>query len=121
MNYREFLETKVVSAEKTGIKIQPSEINENLLPHQKDAVLWAVAGGKRALFEAFGLGKTVQQLEWCRLIIKHEGGKALIICPLGVKQEFTHDAVELLGMKAPTYVRNMEEIQNCDNDIMITK
>ena len=120
MNYREFLETKVVTAEKTGIKVEPSEINQNLLPHQKDAVLWAVAGGKRALFEAFGLGKTVQQLEWCRLIIKHVGGKALIICPLGVKQEFAHDAVELLNMKPPVYVRNMEEIKSCDNDIMIT-
>jgi hypothetical protein len=34
-------------------------------------------------------------LEICRLIIKHQGGKALIVCPLGVKQEFTNDAIHL--------------------------
>ena len=120
MNYKEFLETKVVMAPKSGIRIKPEEVSPALKPHQKDAVLWAVAGGRRALFEAFGLGKTLQQLEWCRLIIKHIGGKALIVCPLGVKQEFTHDAVQLLGMAAPEYIRNMEEARNSGTSIMIT-
>ena len=120
MNYKEFLETKVVTAPKSGIRIKPEEVSPALKPHQKDAVLWAVAGGRRALFEAFGLGKTLQQLEWCRLIIKHFGGKALIVCPLGVKQEFTHDAVQLLGMAAPEYIRNMEEARNSGTSIMIT-
>ena len=120
MNYKEFLETKVVTAPKSGIRIKPEEVSPALKPHQKDAVLWAVAGGRRALFEAFGLGKTLQQLEWCRLIIKHIGGKALIVCPLGVKQEFTHDAVQLLGMAAPEYIRNMEEARNSGTSIMIT-
>ncbi|MBQ5344726.1 MAG: hypothetical protein J6F33_05980, partial [Acidaminococcaceae bacterium] len=120
LNYKEFLETKVVMAPKSGIRIKPEEVSPALKPHQKDAVLWAVAGGRRALFEAFGLGKTLQQLEWCRLIIKHIGGKALIVCPLGVKQEFTHDAVQLLGMAAPEYIRNMEEARNSGTSIMIT-
>lgn len=118
--YRKFLESKVVQAPKSGFTISSAEINPALKPHQRDAVQWAVAGGRRALFEAFGLGKSVQQLEWCRIITEHIKKPALIICPLGVKQEFAHDAVHLLQMAAPTYVRNMDEIRSCQNHIMIT-
>lgn len=118
--YRKFLESKVVQAPKSGFTISSAEINPALKPHQRDAVQWAVAGGRRALFEAFGLGKSVQQLEWCRIITEHIKKPALIICPLGVKQEFSHDAVHLLHMDAPTYVRDMDEIRSCQNHIMIT-
>lgn len=118
--YRKFLESKVVQAPKSGFTISSAEINPALKPHQRDAVQWAVAGGRRALFEAFGLGKSVQQLEWCRIITEHIKKPALIICPLGVKQEFAHDAVHLLQMATPTYVRNMDEIRSCQNHIMIT-
>ena len=99
--YRKFLESKVVQAPQSGFTISSAEINPALKPHQRDAVQWAVAGGRRALFEAFGLGKSVQQLEWCRIITEHIKKPALIICPLGVKQEFSHDAVHLgAGMRA---------------------
>ncbi len=118
--YMDFLKSKAVSAPISGIKISEDEINPILKPHQRDAVLWAVNGGRRALFEAFGLGKTIQQLEWCRLIIKHEGGKALIVCPLGVKQEFYKDAVENLKMEAPEYVTCMKDIKASNANIMIT-
>lgn len=118
--YRRFLESKVVQAPQSGFTISSAEINPALKPHQRDAVQWAVAGGRRALFEAFGLGKSVQQLEWCRIITEHIKKPALIICPLGVKQEFSHDAVHLLHMDAPTYVRDMDEIRSCQNHIMIT-
>lgn len=120
MNYDAFLASKVITAPKTGLTIDASEINPALKPHQRDAVQWAIAGGRRALFEAFGLGKTVQQLEWCRLIMNHVGGKALIICPLGVKQEFTEDAVKLLGMDPPLYVKTTAEAQQAKSSIVIT-
>ena len=116
MNYYEFLKSKIVKVEKSGIDIDADEVNPNLLPHQRDAVIWAVKGGRRALFENFGLGKTVQQLEWCRLLTKHEGGKALIVLPLGVKQEFKRDAVELLGMEEPQYITSMEQVRNSNNN-----
>jgi DNA modification methylase len=83
-------------------------------------VRWAVKGGRRALFEAFGLGKTIQELEWCRIVTEHEGGKALIVLPLGVKQEFSRDAVELLGMDAPPYVRTIEEAKKVPGNIVMT-
>ncbi len=120
MNYLEFLKSKIDIAPKSGFEINDEEIHSALFPHQRDAVKWAIAGGRRALFESFGLGKTIQALEWCRLVIKHEGGKALIVLPLGVKQEFKRDAVEILGLDEPEYVRTMDEVRNAETDILLT-
>jgi DNA modification methylase len=118
--YIEFLKSKIVVAKESGFEVYPDMINPRLKPHQRDAVMWAVRGGRRALFEAFGLGKTVQQLEWCRIVSEHIGGKALIVLPLGVMQEFKRDAVELLGMDEPEYVRTMAEVQNANGQILLT-
>lgn len=79
--YLEFLRSKIVLASETGFTLPPEEINPALKPHQRDAVLWALRGGRRALFESFGLGKTVQELEFCHQAVRHEGGKALIRLP----------------------------------------
>jgi hypothetical protein len=67
--YAEFLAAKVSIATASGLACDPSEVNPLLKPHQRDAVAWAVSGGRRALFESFGLGKSLQQLEICRLIL----------------------------------------------------
>lgn len=120
MTYREFLETKIELAQDSGFVIDPSELNPALKPHQRDAVAWALKGGRRALFESFGLGKTAQEIEFCKKAVAHEGGRALIVLPLGVKQEFTRDAVKLLGYEAPAYVRSMEEVKVAAGDILLT-
>ena len=119
-SYNDFLKSKVIVAPESGFDAEPSEVNSALKPHQRDAVLWACKGGRRALFESFGLGKTAQELEWCRLVVQHTGGRALIVLPLGVRQEFTRDAVELLGIEAPQYVRTMEEAAAATTDILLT-
>ena len=75
MNYQEFLKSKIDIAKDTGFDISLDEINSVLLPHQKDAVRWAIKGGRRALFESWGLGKTCQELEICRIITEHEGAQ----------------------------------------------
>ena len=120
MEYIEFLKSKIDIAPKTGIEISEEDVNPILKPHQRDAVIWAVRGGRRALFESFGLGKTVQALEWCNIITRKEGGQALIVLPRGVKQEFKRDAVELLGLDEPQYVRNMNEVQAATSRIVLT-
>ena len=45
MNYQEFLKSKIDIAKDTGFDISLDEINSVLLPHQKDAVRWAIKGG----------------------------------------------------------------------------
>lgn len=120
MDYIDFLKSKIEVAPDKGFEISRDEINPALKPHQQDAVMWAVKGGRRALFESFGLGKTVQELEFCRIVTKREGGKALIVLPLGVKQEFTRDAEHLLGIDPPQYVRNMAEVKTASDNILLT-
>ena len=119
MTYLDFLKTKVEVAPVSGFDVSPEEISPALKPHQKDAVRWALHGGRRALFESFGLGKTVQELEYCRQVLRHEGGKALIVLPLGVRQEFKRDAVQLLGLEEPRYITSAEEATE-DGKIYLT-
>jgi DNA modification methylase len=120
MTYDDFLKSKMVIATETGFEVADYEINRNLKPHQRDAVRWAVKGGKRALFESFGLGKTAQELEIARLVTERTGGRALIVLPLGVRQEFRRDAVRILNMEPPEYVRNMAEIEAAKGNILMT-
>lgn len=120
MTYQEFLESKIELAQDSGFEVNPTDINKALKPHQRDAVIWALKGGRRALFESFGLGKTIQEIEFCKQVIDHEGGRALIVLPLGVKQEFTQDAVNVLRYDAPVYCRSMEEVESCDSSIVLT-
>ncbi|WP_456081688.1 DNA methyltransferase [Mediterraneibacter sp.] len=120
MEYIDFLRTKIELATESGFCVERERINKALKPHQADAVAWALKGGRRALFESFGLGKTVQEIEFCKQAIDHEGGKALIVLPLGVKQEFTQDAVNVLGYERPRYVRNMQEVKDAEESILLT-
>lgn len=107
--YREFIQRKVQVSDERGVCISRSEINPILKPHQADIVEWACRGGRRAIFASFGLGKSVIQLETLRLILEHEPGNGLIVCPLGVRQEFMHDA-EMLDIRV-CFVRTTDEIK----------
>lgn len=120
VNYTDFLKSKIELAKSTGFDIAKEDLNDALMDHQKDAVQWALKGGHRALFESYGLGKSVQQIEFLHQAIKHEGGKGLIVCPLGVKQEFWRDSQEILGYEPPKYVRTMDEVKAAKSEIVIT-
>jgi len=116
--YQDLIESKIVLAKESGMRITDADINPILFPHQRDITKWAIIGGRRAIFASFGLGKTFIQLEMCRIIQKRKGGKTLVICPLGVKQEFTEDGKKL-GIDI-RYVRTDEEVENCLSPFMIT-
>ncbi len=90
--YAAFLRAKVQMAESFGFDIDASEVNPLLKPHQIATVRWAVAGGRRGIFKAFGLGKTFDQIEIVRITRNKVGGMGLIVLDLGVRQEFTTDA-----------------------------
>ena len=110
MTYEAFLKSKVKLAETWGFQVDHSAINPRLKGHQAAAVIWMVAGGRRACFAAFGLGKSIIQLETVRLVLEKVGGRGLIVCPLGVRQEFVRDAQQLLGWTTPPqFIRRIEE------------
>ena len=105
--YWEFLAAKAAVAPQLGRVIRDSDIHPILKPHQRAIVAWAVAGGRRAIFAAFGLGKSIMQLETLRLTL-NGAGRGLIVCPLGVRQEFMHDAA-MLGITL-TFVNRTDQI-----------
>jgi hypothetical protein len=109
-DYDQFLKSKVRMACDDGVTIDATGINHALKPHQRAMVEWMVKGGRRACFASFGLGKSVVQLETTRIITENEGGRGLIVCPLGVRQEFARDATEILGWETPPkFIRRIEE------------
>jgi len=79
--YENFLEQKFKFINNKGFVVDNNEVCSILKPHQKDIVVWSLEKGRAAIFAAFGLGKTIMQLEIMRIIQKREGGRCLIICP----------------------------------------
>jgi DNA modification methylase len=108
IKYEEFLSTKFKFSKSFGFEVEKSEIHPLLHRHQPDIVQWAVKKGRAALFEKFGLGKTMQQLEILRLLNKRDPGRYLIIAPLGVRGEFAKDAAKL-GIEY-AFIRKTEEV-----------
>ena len=108
-SYDDFLKDKVRFNDTYGFEVDAHDVHPSLKPHQKAIVQWAVHGGRRAIFAAFGMGKSVIQLETLRLILERDGGRALIICPLGVRIEFAADAKNILGMDT-TFIRHDHEV-----------
>lgn len=89
--YEKFLESKVVIAESTGVKIDHNKLSKKLLPHQKTIVPWCIEGGRRAIFASFGLGKSMMQLEIAKQVIELTEKPFLICMPLAVVGEFKRD------------------------------
>ncbi|MCH5645134.1 DNA methyltransferase [Gordonia sp. ABSL49_1] len=107
-DYSNFLAAKVDFDSRTGFDIDLDDIHPALFEHQRLIVQWAVRGGRRAIFAAFGLGKSLIQLETLRQVMAREGGKALVVCPLGVRGEFARDA-RILGLDT-RFIRRDSEV-----------
>lgn len=91
MDYLSFLQTKIEIARESGFDVDGGAIHPVLLPHQRAIVQWAAKGGRRALFESFGLGKSIQQLELLRLICEREDGRGLIVAPASTRDDIWDD------------------------------
>ena len=117
-DYADFLADKSEFNTEVGHVVVSEDIHPILKPHQRDIVQWAVMGGRRAIFAAFGLGKSVIQLETIRLTLSNQGpaARGLIICPLGVRQEFIRDA-RMLGLDVK-FIRRTDEVT--DGGVYIT-
>lgn len=118
--YRAFLESKKTKIPESGFKVGEEELNPLLFPFQKHCVKRALKCGKYALFENTGLGKTVQQLEWGGQIVKHFGGKIIIIAPLAVVgqtieegRKFGYKVYRVGESNDPgIYITNYDQIEN---------
>ena len=115
MEYRQFIASKAITTEMSGIDVDKESLNPKLYDFQKDIVRWALAKGKAAIFADCGLGKTPMQLEWARNICEHTGGKVLILAPLAVSSQTVHE-----GDKFGIPVRICESQDDVTDGISIT-
>lgn len=108
MDYQEFLQQKTLLNHATGKVIDSSLVNPVLKPHQIDCVIWGVRKGRCAFFLDTGLGKTLAQLEWARLIMDK---RALIIAPLAVAKQTVSEAKKWLNLNV-YYSRDGSDLIN---------
>jgi len=104
IDYAAFVRAKIIVLPPLGLPIAANDLHPILKPHQAVLARWAIEGGRRAIFAAFGLGKSLIQLEIMRQIGLAKGGRQLIVLPLTVKLEFERDAL-MLGM-APVFIKS---------------
>lgn len=97
MEYQDFLARKQRRDIRSGF--EPGELHHSLFPFQRDIVRWATRKGRAAIFAECGLGKTIMQLEWGRLVAEHTSSPVLILTPLAVAQQTQREA-ERFGIPA---------------------
>lgn len=119
MDYQTFLESKVTLAERAGLAIEPDDVHPALFPHQRDAVVWALAQGRALLAMSFGLGKTYIQCEVARHVHGATGRPFLVVCPLGVKHQFSEEDGPALGLDWQ-YVRTDAEVLAATSPYLLT-
>ncbi len=120
MNYEQFLKNKVIISEDHGFDVDPILLSELLKPHQRDICLWALKGGRRAIFANFGLGKSMMQLELAKQCIFKTNKPFLIVCPLAVAGEFKRDNNKLGTGHNITYITDTDDIESYEPQIFIT-
>lgn len=110
MSYRDFLETKVPTAPEVGFDVARGDLNPALFAWQKQLVQWALLRGRAALFARVGLGKTLMQLDWARVIHERTGGDVLILAPLAVAHQTQREG-EKFGIPV-TVAREPRDLQS---------
>jgi len=122
MTYEQFLQTKQNKFQYTGIVIKESGLNKSLFDFQKYAVKIALQKGRFALFFDCGLGKTIIQLEWAKIIAEQTSKPVLILAPLAVSNQTIKEA-EKFGItikrfegtaKKGIHITNYEQLENID-------
>lgn len=85
MNYDQFIKSKRRYHKQSGFDADST--SDGLFEHQQRIVKWATRMGRCAIFADTGLGKTLMQLEWARLVHEHTSQPVLILAPLAVKEQ----------------------------------
>lgn len=122
--YEDFVRGKLaIAAKPGGIEVAPSAVSSRAFAFQRHLIVWALATGKAALFAGCGLGKTIMELEWARLIHEHTGRRVIILAPLAVAQQTVREGRKF-GVpvvyaldgetRAPIVITNYERLDKFD-------
>lgn len=93
MSYDDFLARKTRRVPATGLTVDPSAVHPFLFDWQREVVEWACRVGRAAIFADCGLGKSVMQVEWARIMAGE--GRALIVAPLSVARQTVHEGAKV--------------------------
>lgn len=130
-SYLEFLESKKQNISDVGFEIDPSELNVNMFPFQKDIISKGLRKGRYAVFADCGLGKTLMQLEWANQVTKRTNMPVLILAPLAVSgqtigegEKFGIDVIQFepemaMNSELPPqiFITNYEQLENVPADM----
>ena len=128
--YRKFLKTKMSNIDKYGFVVSFDEMNHAMFDFQKHCTQKALATGRFALFEDCGLGKTLQQLEWCEKIRIRKNAPVLIIAPLAVVGQTIREAAKFgydierldagnIELNQKIYIINYDQLDSVDSSLFI--
>ncbi len=120
--YNEWLSAREKQPEADSIAADG--LSSDMFPHQRDLVIWALARGRSAIFADTGLGKTLMQLEWAR-VVSETRGRVLILAPLAVAEQTVREGMRF-GIKSeymraddgatPIVVTNYEMLHHFNAD-----
>ncbi len=99
--YDEFLQEKQIIHKASGFEVLKNEISPILFPFQNALVRYALRKGKSAILADTGLGKTVMELEWAKLVSQKTDKPVLIVMPLYVAYQTIDMAKELFDQEIP--------------------
>lgn len=114
MDYNQFIKSKKKEFIDSGFNINESEMNCNMFDFQKYITRIALKKGRFAIFADCGLGKTLMQLEWARLVKEHTSSHVLILAPLAVVKQTLNEAVKFGIDMSCIDVINYEQLDNID-------
>lgn len=119
--YLDLLERKKVTVRDTGFDVSDEQLNPALFDFQKYCVKKLCKMGRAALFAGTGLGKTIMQVQWAKLVAD-KFGQVLILAPLSVSRQTIKEAAKF-GFKVELYrdnpnaqicISNYEQIENIE-------
>lgn len=97
--YERFLANKAIQPIVSGLHAVPA-LHDQMFPHQRDVTAWALRLGRSAAFLGTGMGKTLIELDWARVIASHTEAPVLILAPLAVAQQTVEKEAPKFGFDA---------------------
>lgn len=83
--YQQFLDAKKFTHQAAGFADARSiQLSKHLFDWQRDVVHWALRVGRADIWEECGLGKSLQFLEWSRVVHERTNQDVIILTPLAV-------------------------------------
>jgi superfamily II DNA or RNA helicase len=109
--YEEFLQSKQIAPIVSGMIVIPA-LNSAMFPYQRDVTQWALRLGRAAAFLGTGMGKTLIELEWGRVIASHTNMPVLLLAPLAVAQQTVEKEAPKFGYDDIRIVRHCDQVSS---------